>query len=203
MSVLFAVLTKTFGGNILFLNGIPSPSHHHYNRVFILGLAAKGHNVTFLSVDNVKKTTPNVHYIHLEKTYEIYYGGSESFDILAFATQPPTLSVVEASNIYTHACKAALASNGIDTLVNYPDDFKFDVVIHDFTFGPCLLPLMARFKNPPLISISAFANPPYTSDSIGGQKYPSYIPHYAVNYSTEMNFFQRFFNTYLYLIDWL
>lgn len=199
----FVILKQTFGGNILYLNGVPSPSHHHYNRMFVLGLAAKGHNVTFVSVDTVKKPTLNVHYIFLEKTYEIFYGGSESFDVVEFASKSASASIVESPFVYAAACQGILASKGLDKILNYPNDFKFDLVIHDFTFGPCLLPLVAKFKNPPLISISAFANPPYTADIVGGQKYPTYIPHYAVNFSTDMNFFQRFYNTYLYFIDWM
>jgi glucuronosyltransferase len=199
----FAILKVALCGNILYLNGIPSPSHHIYNRVLVLGLAAKGHNVTFVSVDTVEKVTPNVHYIHLEKVYEIYFGGADSFNVLEFAGQTEFESIVEMSDVFTVVCEGILASKGLDVILNYPKTFKFDAVIYDFTFGPCLLPLVAKFNNPPLISISAFANPPYSTDIVGGQKQPAYIPHYAVKYSTEMTFVQRFFNTYLYLVDWL
>lgn len=199
----FAVLKLTSGGNILYLNGIPSPSHHLYNRVLVLALAAKGHNVTFVSADTVKKSTPNVHYIHLEKTYEAFFGDGDSSNVLDFANETAVESIMGLPEVFAVVCGGIIASKGLDAIINYPDNFKFDAVIYDFTFGPCLLPLVAKFNNPPLISISAFANPPYTSDIVGGQKYPAYIPHYAVNYSTEMTFVQRFFNTYLYLIDWL
>jgi glucuronosyltransferase len=201
--LLSSLQNGALGENILYLNGVTSPSHHHYNQIFVQGLAAKGHNVTFVSVDAVKKTTPNVHAIHLEKTYEIVFGGSDGFDLLEYADLPATASIVETGDFYAQVCEGIIASSGLDTILNYPNDFKFGAVIFDFTFGPCLLPLMAKFNNPPLISISAFANPPYTTDLVGGQKYPAYIPHYAINYSSDMNFFQRFFNTYLYLVDWL
>jgi glucuronosyltransferase len=66
-----------------------------------------------------------------------------------------------------------------------------------------LIPLVTRFNNPPLIALTAFVNPPYTTDYVGGHKYPAYIPHYNVNYGTNMNFFQRLHNTFLYFFDWL
>lgn len=203
LCVFFAILKLSLGGNILYLNGVPSPSHHIYNRVLVLELAAKGHNVTFVSVDIVKKASPNVHYIHLEKTYETFYGGADSFNILDFANQTSLESVADIPEVYSLVCEGILKSQGLDEIINFPDNFKFDAVIYDFTFGPCLLPLVHKFNNPPLISISAFANPPYTTDVAGGHKYPAYIPHYAVNYQTEMTFLQRFFNTFLYLVDWL
>lgn len=64
-------------------------------------------------------------------------------------------------------CLGILNSNGLDVILNYPDNFKFDAIIYDFTCGPCLLLFVHKFKNPPLIAVSAF-------NLIGGQKYPAY-----------------------------
>lgn len=201
--VSLAILQSVSGGNILFLSGIPSPSHHIFNRVLAVGLTEKGHNVTFLSADLPKKTIPNLHYIHLEKVYEVFLGGGEAMDILHYADRGTVESILGLRGVISASCTGILASKGLDVILNYPSDFKFDVVIYDFTFGPCLLPLLTKFNNPPLVSISAFANPPYSTDLVGGQKYPAYVPHYAINYSSHMTFFQRCFNTYLYFVDWL
>lgn len=203
LCVLLAVFQSALASNILFLSGVPSPSHHLYNRVLAGALGAKGHNVTFVSADVSPKALPNVHYIHLERTYEVFYVGEDAQDVLMMAEQTPAASVRELPQFFKASCHGNLASEGLDVIVNYPNDFKFDVVINDFTFGPCLLPLIAKFNFPPLVSISAFANPPYTTDYVGGQKYPAYIPHYAVDYSTDMTFAQRVFNTYLYFLDWM
>lgn len=201
--LIFVCLLKTvFGGNVLFINGVPSPSHHIYNRAIVLGLAEKGHNVTFLSTDLVKKETKNVHYIHLEKAYDSPMAGDGEMNILDFADQTNEQFLIMTPFFYMMVCDLLLESNGLDSLLNYPKDFKFDVVIFDMTFGPCLLPLLERFNNPPLISVSAFANPPYTTDYVGGHKFPAYIPHFAVTYSTVMTFTQRFYNTFLYILDW-
>lgn len=163
LSVILAVFTliaTTFGSNILFLNGVPSPSHHIYNRALVVGLANKGHNVTFVSPEEAKMATPNVHYVLLEKSYELL--NSESMNLLDFADQAP-IEYLRAFLSYCEiVCDTILLSKGLDTILDYPNDFKFDAVIYDFTFGPCLLPLLARFNYPPLISVSAFVNPPYT-----------------------------------------
>lgn len=200
LCALFALINCVVGANILYLNGVPSPSHHLYNRVLVLGLAAKGHNVTFLSSDVVTKDVPNVHYIHLEKVYETFYGGEQPIEIIDLANQTPYEAIVDMPNFFLIVCQGVLLSTGLDKILDYPSNF-FDLIVYDFTFGPCLIPLVAKFNNPPLVSVTAFANPPYTVDLIGGQKYPAYVPHYTVNYPSDMTFSQRVFNTYLHILD--
>lgn len=46
--------------------------------------------------------------------------------------------------------------------------------MHDFTAGPCELALIHKFNYPPLISVTAFDNPPYRLNVVGGHKYPAY-----------------------------
>lgn len=67
-----------------------------------------------------------------------------------------------------------LQSQGLDTLLGYPSDFKFDLVIYDFIFGPCLIPFLHKFKYPPLIGVSAFNIPSIKRGLIGGHIYPAY-----------------------------
>lgn len=56
--------------NILYLNGVASPSHHLWNGVLIGGLAKKGLNKTIVSFDEDEKPPSNVHYIVLESSYD-------------------------------------------------------------------------------------------------------------------------------------
>lgn len=208
--VLVIVIAALFNGincaNILFLSGVPSQSHHLYNRVLAVGLTEKGHNVTFVSADLSNKTTPNLHYIHLENVYAtqeaVYLIESTDINMLDYLSQSQTEYLLTFTSYCEVICGGILSSHGLDFLLNYPTDFKFDAVIDDFTFGPCLLPLIHRFNYPPLIKVTAFINPPYTTDLVGGQKYPSYVPHYTADYPAEMTFMQRYFNYYLYFTDW-
>ncbi|CAO1431481.1 unnamed protein product [Diamesa hyperborea] len=187
--------------NLLFLNAVASPSHHIWNRVLMEGLARKGYNLTIVSVDIDKITLPNMHYIHMEKVYDALYNGSEQIDLLEMSKENSFEAINSMHNFGYISCLGILNSNGLDVILNYPDDFKFDAVIYDFTCGPCLLPLVHKFKYPPLIAVSAFNNPPYTVNLIGGQKYPAYIPFYSVGYQSNMNFLQRLYNTFLYQTD--
>ena len=50
-----------------------SPSHFIFNKALVEGLAARGHNITFVSPDVDKKPAPNVNFVHLEEVYSHYY----------------------------------------------------------------------------------------------------------------------------------
>lgn len=205
LAVVFVVLSSCSGGladkNILFISPLPSPSHHIFNRVLALGLVEKGYNVTFLSADLAKTQTKNLYYIHLEKVYEELEKDFSGEKILDYADTPPIIGLLMFALNCQVFYEGIVKSRGLETILNYPDDFKFDAVLYDATWGPTLLPLMAKFNNPPLISLTAFVNSVYTTETLGSHKYPAYIPHYNLEYSTEMNFFQRMWNTLHYVID--
>lgn len=85
---------------------------------------------------------------------------------------------------------------------SYPSNFKFDLVIHDYTCGPCLLGFLPKFNYPPLVGLSAFNNPPYTVDIVGGDKLGlTAKPFYLLNYDNKMNIFQRFNNAFFNFMD--
>ncbi|XP_058832975.1 UDP-glucosyltransferase 2-like isoform X2 [Topomyia yanbarensis] len=100
-------------------------------------------------------------------------------------------------------CNGVLKSKGLDVILSYPDNFKFDLVLYDFTAGPCLMGLYHKFGQPPLIGVTAFNIPPYTVDLIGSHKYPAYIPYYTLTYDVDMNFLQRLENVFIYTSDYL
>jgi hypothetical protein len=96
----------------------------------------------------------------------------------------------------------AKSVKGMKAIQNYPSDFKFDLVLHDYTCGPCLLGLLPKFKYPPVIGISAFNNPPYTVDIVGGDKLGlTAKPFYLLNYDTDMNILQRLHNGFFNFLD--
>lgn len=149
------------------------------------------HNLTIISPDIETDVPPNMHFIHLEKTYETMFQASESLNILDLSVDNPYLT---GPSLYTWSifnCKGIAASKGLDVILNYPDDFKFDVVVHDFLCGDCLLPLLHKFRYPALVAISAFDNPEFIDEYVGGHRYPGYFPHYGAQYDSVMSFWQR------------
>lgn len=199
-ALILLFVSGVFSANILYLNTIASPSHHLWNKKLIKGLADKGHNITMVSVDNDEKPPPNVHYIFIEGVYETLYGDQDNM-LMEMAEESIVPSVLSISNWCETCCDGVLKSKGLDTILNYPNSFKFDIVIQDFTCGPCLLPLLHKFNYPPMVSVTAFSNPPYSHHLTGGQKFPAIVPHYVIDYSQLMSYPQRLFNAFLYLVD--
>ncbi|XP_062544576.1 UDP-glucosyltransferase 2-like [Armigeres subalbatus] len=208
--VKFAVLVSLLVGtplchaiNILCLMGVPSPSHHIWNRVLMEALAAKGYNLTIVSPDTEKIQKPNMTYIHLEEVYHTIHDGDTAIDFYEMAQQNLVTSMFTFYDYAFSLCEGVMRSKGLDVILSYPNDFKFDLVLYDFTCGPCLMGLFDKFGQPPLIGVTGFNIPPYTVDLIGGHKYPAYIPYYTLTYDTDMNFFQRLENSFIYTVDHL
>ncbi|XP_055841021.1 UDP-glucosyltransferase 2-like [Episyrphus balteatus] len=190
--------------NILGLMPIVSPSHHGWNSVLMHRLGELGHNVTILSVDIPKpneKIPKSVHYIHLEKGYSIYDHGDVKFDINDFIKSGPFEGIKVLNDAVLIISELCFKSNGFQQLLNYPNSFKFDLVIHDYTMGPLLLPFLAKFNYPPSIGMSAYHNPPITMDYMSNPYFPAYVPFPSTTFKTEMNFWQRLENTLLIIYD--
>ena len=104
----------------------------------------------------------------------------------------------------TKMCEGVGLSKGLDTIRNYPKSFKFDLVLHDFTCGPCMLALLPQFKYPPLVGISAYNNPHYTVDIVGGDKLGlTAKPFPLLSYDLRMNIFERLHNGLVLFVDCL
>lgn len=97
----------------------------------------------------------------------------------------------------------AVQTNGFRALLNYPNDFKFDLVVHDFTVGPCLLPFLHKFNYPPMLAVTAYGHPPFLNDLIGGHHYYAYVPHMSLDVDHKMTFAQRFLNFLIHIEEYL
>lgn len=95
-----------------------------------------------------------------------------------------------------------LETKGFQTLLDYPDDFRFDLIVYDFTPGACLLGFMHKFKSPPLVSITAYGNPSLSNSLVGGHQYYSYVPHYYLHYENDMNLWQRLYNFGVHVVEY-
>lgn len=128
--------------------------------------------------------------------------GSQHIDLLEMSRESTLKSVFSFYDFGSFMCEGVALSKGIEVILNYPNDFKFDLVINDYTCGPCLLGLLPKFKYPPLIGISAFNNPPFTVDIVGGDKLGlTTKPFYTLNIDLNMNIFERLYNGFISFLD--
>lgn len=94
-----------------------------------------------------------------------------------------------------------MRSDAFNILNQYPDDFQFELIIYDFTGGPCLLAFMHKFKYPPLIAVTALAFPAISF--MCGDQYFSYVPHGSLPFSDNMTFWQRAYNLAVHVEGYL
>lgn len=128
---LLLCVSDLHAANILYLSGVPTTSHFIWNRAIINGLANRGHNVTVASADLDPKPPKNVHYYHLEEAYPLLEK--------TFALAEDDDSVVGGIKLiydWCHVASEGIAqSKGFKQLLSYPDNFKFDLVVNDYTCG--------------------------------------------------------------------
>lgn len=97
-------------------------------------------------------------------------------------------------------CEHDFNTTGFKTLENYPQKYKFDLIVFDASYGRCFYPLIQRFNNPPAVAVTPYRLPPILSNAFGNHLHTSYVPYYNTEYSTKMTFLQRllnFFYTYV------
>ena len=165
--------------------------------MLIYELAKIGHNLTILSLDIPNNPPNNVHFIHLENVYEKInseYNDLSDQDFLDMGTVNPYQVHVSFGEYEFQVCQLAIQTDGFKMLMNYPNNYKFEVIIHDFLAGPCLLVCLHKFKKAQLISVTAFNGLSTTVSLTGSMIYPSFIPNYVYDITPKMNFIQRLNN---------
>ncbi|XP_035787469.1 UDP-glucuronosyltransferase 2B1-like [Anopheles albimanus] len=205
-SIFFTVLMIAHEGgctNILVLMSVASQSHFIWIRPIVNRLAERHHNVTVLSV-NVDPVPPiNVTYIHLENSYSILYGNGTAArnDILKRSNEMATDATRSFYRFGLLGCEGAVTSKGFQQLLHYPNDFRFDLIIYDFTCGPCALGFLHKFNYPPLVSVTGFGVPQFTDQLVGGRKEPSVVPHFTQLTDHPMPFTERLLNSAIHTFD--
>lgn len=206
-TVFFGILcagNEVLGANILVLEGLASPSHHIFFRVINEALAAQGHNVTSISADVETNPVANLTYLHNEMVYaEIYkgYEDADNMNLLEFGHDGNLATIFEVEEYYLNTLAGIRKSTGYKLLLAYPDDFKFDLVIYDYMAYPTILGFLHKFKNPPLIGVTAFHAASPTINLVGSSFNPAYIPFYFGSGFKE-TFFGRVENFFLCFFDY-
>ncbi|XP_017778437.1 PREDICTED: UDP-glucuronosyltransferase 2B13-like [Nicrophorus vespilloides] len=191
--LLVYAFTATYCANILGVTTLISHSHHLWNEKLTEGLLKNGHNVTLLSHDMARIKHINYTVLHLEGGYKKI---RELYNYEESLFRPETIDIPNFWKMLGIVCAHDLSTEGLKTLMKYPEDYKFDLIIWDLIGGECLYPLIKRFGNPPVVGVSPFGLQPYIS-SMMGSHYFNYIPFYGASYSDRtMSFWDRLRNTF-------
>ncbi|XP_037028689.1 UDP-glucosyltransferase 2-like [Bradysia coprophila] len=204
MIAIFVTLTinNANSANILCLMGTPSSSHHIWNKSIMRALADRGNNLTILTVE-IERSTKNMHFIHMENVYDAIYEQFTSDENNDLTNKHAYKTITLLYRLYSFAGRQIVETAGAKQLLDYPIDFQFDAIIHDFTQSPVLLGFVHRFGYPPLISVSPYGIPPYTYALAQVPMFPSYTPHAIGTFTNQMGFYERIRNWSYYFYDWV
>nr|XP_029729007.1 UDP-glucuronosyltransferase 2B31-like [Aedes albopictus] len=185
--------------NILFLQTTPSRSHHIWNKQIFNRLYDNGHNLTILTFEQ-EQSIPGKSFFYVPKLYARIMAEFAAEDS-AGSAMGPVGNIINMYSFYEKASRILAQEPAIQHLLNYPESFKFDLIIHDFTMGQFLLGFVQRFGNPPLVSVSAFNLPSYTMHLADIPVRFTTLPNYACEYDQHMSFMERIANTFYWLLD--
>ncbi|XP_044263385.1 UDP-glycosyltransferase UGT5-like [Tribolium madens] len=175
---------NVFGANILAINTLLSPSHHLFNDVYLFELAKKGHNVTLLGHDKNKHHYANYTHIIMEGAYEKV---KDQFDLMTMKDMDDWETIKSMWTFAEITCLLDQKTEGLKQITKYPNDFKFDLIIVDVSYGHCLYPLIEKFGNPPIIGVNPFINQPNLFRNI----WQSYIPFITHSFGAKISFWQK------------
>lgn len=175
----------------------------HRHVALVNALAERGHNVTVLSTNVDPRPPHNVTYVHMEGVYDLFYKEHDT-NLVHLHNETATDSIHTLWDFGLLSCEGCLRSNGVRSLLAYPETFRFDLILYDYTLGPCLLGFLHKFKYPPVVGVTAFNIPTYTAEILGGHNYYAYVPFFALDYDPQaMSFWQRAANIYLHTYDYM
>lgn len=119
---------------------------------------------------------------------------SEIYNFASLVDQSTFASLKMMYDRAASACELDLNSQGFKILYDYPEDFKFDLIIFDVTVGQCLYPLVDRFGTPPVVAVTPFLLPSNLASAFGNHLQPSYIPFMAGDLTTDMTIWEKVVN---------
>lgn len=159
------------------IDGVPSPSHQIWMRALCRALGTEGYNVTVLSIPSLAKDShKNVHY-HFMPELWAWMQNDMDMDMMDLANVSPYMQLVGFVPMYEPMDQVALNSTGFRALLDYPKNFKFDLMIYDYLSSYALVSLKEYFNNPPLIAVSPYPGIGMTNLMTKGPEYFSFIPH--------------------------
>ncbi|XP_049808773.1 UDP-glycosyltransferase UGT5-like [Schistocerca nitens] len=190
--VLMLAARATNSARILAIIPTPSISHQLPFRLIALELVRRGHQVTLITADPIRKNIQNYTEIDLSATYEYW---KTSFDFVSMADKSP----MEVMSTWTPAgkaiCEIQLESQQIKDFLRSQQ--SFDVIIIEKLMYYCYYGLIHLLGYPPTIGFVSLGAPAAVLDSFGNPNNPAYSPDILLGYTDHMSFWQRLYNAYL------
>ncbi|TMW52182.1 hypothetical protein DOY81_002741, partial [Sarcophaga bullata] len=194
---------------ILCIFGVPTETTEKWNNVLLTSLSNRGHGLTVVT-PTIKwdlETEANIDFIFLENTRNHLEQRYENRNAVSFMDQSVWKSLIHWYDQHMATCQGNLESKGFSDILQLAlkQKHKFDLIIYDLTYGPgCLLHLVDLFENVPLVGITSSS---LTSDILNINPQlalnPALDPYVLSDFTQNMNYWQRLYNTALFGFDYL
>ncbi|XP_046994326.1 UDP-glycosyltransferase UGT5-like [Schistocerca americana] len=191
--ILVVMLAARVAHSARILGIIPTASISHQLpfRLIALELAKRGHQVTVMTTDPIRKNIQNFTEIDVSMTYDYW---RKTFDFTSMSDRSPVGFIERWSPSGKATCEIQLESQQMkDFLRSQP---SFDVVILEQLVYYCYYGLIHQLGSPPTIGYVSLAAPTPVLASYGNPNNPAYCPDLLVGYTDHMSFWERLYNAY-------
>lgn len=194
--VLLISIKSVLSANILAVMVLPSHSHHIFNSKYLEGLAARGHSITYLSIDKYKNPPKNIRNLYIPGIYEKVY---PEFDFTTITDMGPYATLLNLPLWEQLTEEALLNSTELKDYLEIIKKEKFDLVVTDFGMSVFLLGV-SQFSNTPVMGITAFGIPQRIYDILGNPLSHAINPNYFTSYEENMSLLERLDSFVLYTL---
>lgn len=183
------------GARILGVFHLSSYSHHQLSDRLFKELAARGHDITLITGFDAKENVTNM------KTIVVGNQTSQSKVTLTNMFTLADASILS-NNIKLDYFILRLVNNTLND-INVQQLIKskehFDIVIVERLRNDALHGFCAHFNAHCIVSISISASH-FLNSQMGNSAPPSYIPELCTQFSTQMNIFERLYNSLIHFL---
>lgn len=189
-------------GNVLLIDSVTSPSHQIWWHRFAHALADHGYNVTLLSCKMIDKPPKNLHPYHLHNLFDLVEDdfNDDNFNFLELSDMNIWTQYIFMNLYWIPFEKGALEAKGFREIMDFPEDFKFELILYDYFGAKVYLSLAERFPEAKLIGGSAYPGIEYTNRITKAPNLPSFVRSFYQN-ELKDTFCSRLESFLIYLVD--
>ncbi|XP_047113325.1 UDP-glycosyltransferase UGT5-like [Schistocerca piceifrons] len=199
-AILPLVVLSMLGGSecarILAASPFPSISHVLPMRHIVLELVKRGHEVTHITTDPIKKNIENYTEVDISPAYR-YLRKSSDWMGMAMRDWDPVEMISRIEDIAAPTCEDTLNSPEMISFIKSAP--KFDLYIMERLLVPCFYGVVHAVGSPPMVGLVTHGAHPYTHWSHRNPDSPAYLPLWVLPYSHHMSFWERLYSAYIWL----
>ncbi|KAI4462072.1 UDP-glucosyltransferase [Holotrichia oblita] len=186
-------LSLTDAAKILVVFPFRAHSHWSIGNALVRGLAAKGHEVTFVTPYEEKETVKNVKSVFLSEVYRIGEEMRSDINLFEIFHMPSFLIIPFLGHMSLLAAEVTFADPAMEAILNSEE--TYDAVVIESFFADSLQGIGYKLKAPTIL-LTAFGPGILTNYLSANPDIYSHMPHPFSGYTQNMNFCERV-NNYL------